>query len=125
MQGLTTEELKDSFNFQVYYPSAKEIHMAMEKSNVFAIQKFEMRETIIASEIFEQGWQSFLENPKLYGNMISNTLRFAFGELLELHIGVELANTYFQCLKQSFAIHVVKDSFRKLPSEILLVLKCK
>jgi len=27
--------------------------------------------------------------------MISNTLRFAFGELLEVHIGVELANTYF------------------------------
>jgi hypothetical protein len=67
----------------------------------------------------------FLENPKLYGNMISNTLRFAFGELLEGHITVKLANTYFQRLKQNFAIHVVKDSFWKLPSEILLVLKCK
>ncbi len=55
MQGLTTEELRDSFNFLVYYPSAKEIHMAMEKSNVFVIQKFEVWETIIASEIFEQG----------------------------------------------------------------------
>jgi hypothetical protein len=54
-----------------------------------------MRETIIASEIFEQRRQSFLENLELYGNMISNTLRFAFGELLEGHIGVELANTYF------------------------------
>jgi hypothetical protein len=52
-------------------------------------------------------------------------LRFAFGELLEVHIGVELANTYFQCLKQKIAIHVVKDSIWKLPSEILLVLKCK
>ncbi len=60
-----------------------------------AIQKSEVRETIIASEILEQGWQSFLENFELYGNMISNTLRFAFGELLEVHIGVELANTYF------------------------------
>ncbi len=69
--------------------------------------------------------QSFLENRELYGNMISNTLRSAFGELLESHIGVELANTYFQRLKQKIAIHVVKDSFRKLPSEILLVLKCK
>jgi len=57
--------------------------------------------------------------------MISNTLRSAFGELLESHIGVELANTYFQHLKQKFAIYVVKDSFQKLPSEILLVLKCK
>jgi len=55
MHGLTTEELRDSFNFPVYYPSAKEIHMAMEKSNVFAIQKFKVWETIIASEIFEQG----------------------------------------------------------------------
>jgi hypothetical protein len=99
--------------------------MAVEKSNVFAIQKFEVRETINASEIFEQGQQSFLENLELYGNMISNTLRFAFGELLEGYIGVELANTYFQHLKQKFAIHVVKDSFRKLPSEILLVLKCE
>ncbi len=97
----------------------------MEKSNVFVIQKFEVQETFIASEIFEQDWQSFLENPKLYGNMISNTLRFAFGELLEGHIGVELANTYFQHFKQKFAIHVVKDSFRKLPSEILLVIKHK
>jgi hypothetical protein len=61
MQGLTIEELRDSLNFPVYYPSAKEIHMAMEKSNVFAIQKFEVRETIIIREIFEQGWQSFLE----------------------------------------------------------------
>jgi len=42
MQGLTTKKLKDSFNFLVYYPSAKEIHLAMEKSNVFAIQKFEL-----------------------------------------------------------------------------------
>jgi hypothetical protein len=69
--------------------------MAVEKSNVLPIQKFEVRETIIASEIFEQGGQSFLENLEFYGNMISNTLRFAFGELLEGHIGVELANTYF------------------------------
>jgi len=59
---LTTEELRDSINFPIYYPSAKEIHMAMEKSNVFAIQKFEVQEIIIASEIFEQGRQSFLEN---------------------------------------------------------------
>jgi hypothetical protein len=66
-----------------------------------------------------------LENPELYGNMISNTLRFSFGELFEVHIGMELANAYFQCLKQKFAIHVVKDSFCKFPSEILLVLKCK
>jgi hypothetical protein len=99
--------------------------MAVEKSNVFAIQKFEVRGTIIASEIFEQGWQSFLENLELYGNMISNTLRFVFGELLEGHIGVELANTYFWHLKKKIAIHVVKDSFQKLPSEILLILKCK
>jgi hypothetical protein len=98
--------------------------MAMEKSNVFAIQKFEVWETIIASEIFEQARQSFLENLELYANMISNTLRYAFGELLEVHICVELANTYFQCLKQKFAIHVVKDSFRKFPNEIILVLKC-
>ncbi len=63
------------------------------------IQKFEVQETIIAREIFEQGQQSFLENPKLYGNMISNTLRSTFGEFLEGYIGVELANTYFQCLK--------------------------
>jgi hypothetical protein len=61
MEGLTIEELRNSLNFSVYYPSAKEIHMAMEKSNVFAIQKFEVRETIIIREIFEQGWQSFLE----------------------------------------------------------------
>jgi hypothetical protein len=53
---LTTEELRDSFNFLVYYPSAKEIHMAVEKTNVFAIQMFEVQETIITSEIFEQGW---------------------------------------------------------------------
>ncbi len=97
----------------------------MEKSNVFAIQKFEVRETIIVSEIFEQVRQSFSENLELYGNMILNTLRSAFGKLLEGHIGVELANTYFQRLKQKFVIHVVKDSFRKLPSKILLVLKCK
>jgi hypothetical protein len=50
-------------------------------------------------------WQSFLENPELYGNMISNTLKSAFGEFFESHIGVELANTYFQHLKQKFAIH--------------------
>jgi hypothetical protein len=122
---LIIEELKDFFNFQVYYPSAKEIHMAVEKSNVFAIQKFEMQKNIIASEMFEQGQQSFLENPELYGNMIANTLRSTFGELLEGHIGVELANTYFQRLKQKFAIHFVKGSFWKLPSEILLVFKCK
>jgi hypothetical protein len=61
MEGLTIEELRNSLNFSVYYPSAKEIHMVVEKSNVFAIQKFEVRKTIIVSEIFEQGWQSFLE----------------------------------------------------------------
>ncbi len=70
----------------------------MEKSNVFVILKFEVQDKIIANEIFEQGWQSFLENPELYGNMISNTLRFSFGKFIEVHIGVELANTNFQCL---------------------------
>jgi hypothetical protein len=72
----------------------------VEKSNVFVIQKFEMWETIIASEIFEQGQQSFLENLELYGNIISNTSRSTFGKLLESHIGVELVNTYFQHLKK-------------------------
>jgi hypothetical protein len=57
--------------------------------------------------------------------MVSNTLKFAFRELLEGHIGVELANTYFQRLKQKFAIHVIKYSFQKLPSEILFVIKHK
>ncbi len=99
--------------------------MAVEKSNVFAIQKFEVWKIIIASEIFEQVWQSFSENLELYGNMILNTLRSAFGKLLEGHIGVELANIYFQHLKQKFVIHVVKDSFQKLSNEILFVLKCK
>jgi hypothetical protein len=42
MQDLTTEESKDSFNILVYYPSAKEIHMVVEKSNVFVLQKFEV-----------------------------------------------------------------------------------
>jgi len=55
--------------------------------------------------------------------MVSNTLKFAFGELLEGHIGVELANIYFQRLKQKFTIHIVKYSVWKLPSEILLVIK--
>jgi hypothetical protein len=32
-----------------------------------------------------------LENPQLFGNFISNTMRVAIGELLEGHIGVELA----------------------------------
>ncbi|CAK9212231.1 unnamed protein product [Sphagnum troendelagicum] len=103
---LTTEGLRDSFNLLVYYPSAKEIHMTMETSNVFVMQKFEVQETIIASEIFEQCRQSFLENLELYGNMISNTLRSTFGELLEGHIGVELTNTYLLCSKQKFAIHL-------------------
>jgi hypothetical protein len=85
--------------------------MAVEKLYVFAIQKFEVRETIIACEIFEQGQQSFLENLELHGNIISNTLRSAFGEILKGHIGLELANTSFQHLKQKVAIHVVKHSF--------------
>jgi hypothetical protein len=33
MQGLITKELRDSFNIPVYYPSVKEIQMAVEKSN--------------------------------------------------------------------------------------------
>ncbi len=93
--GLDHWRIEGFFQLSSILAKCKRNSYGSGKSNVFAIQKFEVRETIIASEIFEQRRQSFLENLELYGNMISNTLRFAFGELLEGHIGVELANTYF------------------------------
>jgi len=67
---------------------------------------------IILSEMFEEGRQ-FLENPELFSNFISNMMKVAIGELLEGHIGVELANIFFQRLKEKIAIHVRKDTFKR------------
>ncbi len=61
------------------------------------IQKLEVWEMIILSEMFEG--RNFLENPELFSNFISNTMRVAIGELLEGHIGVELANIIFSTFR--------------------------
>jgi hypothetical protein len=42
---------------------------------------------------------SLFENPNLYGDLMSNAMRATFGELVEGHIGLELANIFFQRLK--------------------------
>jgi hypothetical protein len=41
----------------------------------------------------------FLENPELFSNFISNTMRVAIGELSEGHTGVELANMFFSTFR--------------------------
>ncbi len=53
---------------------------------------------ILLSEMFEEG-RIFLENPELFSNFISNTMRVAIGELLEGHVGVELANIFFSTFR--------------------------
>jgi hypothetical protein len=53
---------------------------------------------IILSEMFKEG-RFFLENPELFSNFISNTMRVAIGELLEGHVGVELANIIFSTFR--------------------------
>ncbi len=52
---------------------------------------------IILNEMFEGC--DFLENPELFSNFISNTMRVAIGELSEGHTGVELANMFFSTFR--------------------------
>jgi len=112
---LITIELRDSINVPVYLASMEEVHMALDETNVFEIQKFEVRQQA-ASEL-----QGSLSDSKLFGDIMSNTWKATYGEILKVHIGEELANTYFHHLNKNLAKCVSKDWFRS-SCEFLVVL---
>jgi hypothetical protein len=98
--------------------------MAIDKTNVFVIQKLELLKQAISTEMSKEVQNSFFENPNLYGDLMSNAMRATFGELLEGHIGLELANIFYQRLKENFVIRVPKtnDVFNKVSGEFSIVL---
>lgn len=73
----------------------EEVHMALDETNVFVIQKFKVQQKV-ASEV--QG--SLFENSKLFDDIMLNSWKATYGEVLKVHIGEELANTYFQHLNK-------------------------
>jgi hypothetical protein len=101
--------------------------MAIDKTNVFVIQKLELLKQAISTEMSKEVQNSLFENPNLYGDLMSNAMRATFGELVEVHIGLELANIFFQRLKENFVIRVPKtnDAFNKVSGEFLIVLVSK
>ncbi|KAH8940593.1 hypothetical protein BDL97_15G097500 [Sphagnum fallax] len=105
-EGLITTELKDSINVPIYLASMEEVRMALDETNIFVIQKFEMQKQIM-SEV--QG--SLCENSKLFDDIVSNSWKAIYGEVIKVHIGEELANTYFQHLNKNLAKSGSKDWF--------------
>jgi hypothetical protein len=94
----------------------EEVRIALDETNVFVIQKFEMQKQIV-SEV----QASMCENSKLFDDIMSNSWKAIYGEVLKAHIGEELANTYFQHLNKNLAKCGSKDWFKFL-SEFLVVL---
>jgi hypothetical protein len=94
----------------------EEVRMAIDETNVFEIQKFEVRKQS-ASEL--QG--SLCENSKLFADIMSNSWKAVYGEILKVHTGEELANIYFQHLNKNLAKCVSKD-WVNLMCEFLIVL---
>ncbi len=117
-------ELRDSFNIPIYHASMEDVCMAIDKTNVFVIQKLELLKQAISTEMSKEVQNSLFENPDLYGDLMSNAMRATFGELVEGHIGLELANFFFQRLKENFVIRVPKtnDTFNEVSGEFLIVL---
>lgn len=117
-------ELRDSFNIPIYHASMEDVRMAIDKTNVFVIQKLELLKQAISTEMSKEVQNSLFENPDLYGDLMSNAMRATFGELVEGHIGLELANIFFQRLKENFVIRVPKtnDTFNEVSGEFLIVL---
>ncbi|CAM6064028.1 unnamed protein product [Sphagnum tenellum] len=126
-EGLINAELRDSFNIPIYHASMEDVRMAIDKTNVFVIQKLELLKQAISTEMSKEVQNSLFENPNLYGDLMSNAMRATFGELVEVHIGLELANIFFQRLKENFVIRVPKtnDAFNKVSGEFLIVLVSK
>ncbi len=62
-------------------------------------KKLELVKQVISTEMSKEVQNSLFENPNLYGDLMSNAMRATFGELVEGHIGLELANIFFQRLK--------------------------
>jgi hypothetical protein len=102
----------------------EDVRMAIDKTNVFVIQKLELLKQAISTEMSKEVQNSLFENPDLYGDLMSNAMRATFGELVEGHIGLELANIFFQRLKENFVIRVPKtnDTFNEVSGEFLIVL---
>lgn len=100
---MITIELKDSINVPIYLASMEEVRMALDETNLFVIQKFEMQKQIM-SEV--QG--SLCENSKLFDDIVSKSWK-------------ELANTYFQHLNKNLAKSGSKDWFNFM-CEFLVVL---
>jgi hypothetical protein len=113
---LITTELRDSINVPVYLASIEEVRMALDETNVFLIQKFEVRK-----QIFSEVQGSLFENSKLFDDIISNSWKAIYGEVLKVHIGEELTNTYFQHLNKNLAKSVSRDWFNFM-CEFLVVL---
>jgi hypothetical protein len=116
---LITTELRDSINIPIYVASMEEVCMALDVINVFVIQKFKVQKQI-ESEV----QRSLCENSKLFDDIMSNSWKATYEEVLKVHIGEELANIYFEHLNQNLAKCVSKDWFNFM-CEFLIVFVCK
>ncbi len=54
--------------------------MAIEKTNVFVIQKLELLKQVLSTQMSKEVQKSLFENPDLYGGLMSNAMRATFGD---------------------------------------------
>ncbi|KAJ4707000.1 S-adenosylmethionine-dependent methyltransferase [Melia azedarach] len=89
--GLIPEEKVESFNFPIYYPTAKEFLGIIERNGSFSIEKME----ILSNPA--------ILNMKFSAEFVTSNIRAVFEGIIKEHFGSELVDQIFSHFTKNFA----------------------
>ncbi|KAL3675261.1 hypothetical protein R1sor_025209 [Riccia sorocarpa] len=93
LEGVTTEELRDDFNFPIYCRSLDEVHKVLERySYVFEVQK---EESMVSNYFVDP-----LENPEGSAQYITAVYKGVSLDFHESYFGKTVTSLFFQRLEQ-------------------------
>lgn len=97
-QGVISSDVRESFNLPWYFPNAREVREAAEKSGEFEIERVEVCEEV--PSMTQQEYEEWVKDPIVFGRVKANVVKSFVGSLVEAHIGVERSEMLFHIFAQ-------------------------
>ncbi|KAL2609561.1 hypothetical protein R1flu_028134 [Riccia fluitans] len=97
LEGLVSKELRDDFNFPIYYRTLEEVHKLLEKfSSVFEVQK---------EEFIPLNYQRLFgdcSDVREFTRTQVKLMRGVFGGIYEAHFGKEVTSLFFERFEEGY-----------------------
>ncbi|KAG6543514.1 hypothetical protein Mapa_015008 [Marchantia paleacea] len=95
-ERLLDASVRDSFNIPMYYPTVDEMREAIDESGSFLVDRLELLNDVPANPFTKQELEA---NPTDCGRKLAKICRSLLGVLVDTHMGVNVADQFFQRLE--------------------------